>query len=122
MLTRSRFEDRYIINVSAMEGVFHYPDKTPRHPHTNMAKAALNMMTRTSAQDYARSGIYMCSVDTGWITDENPHPKKSRLAEDGFLTPLDEVDGAARPAHFPNANTASRLRTSSGSPPGSNTT
>jgi hypothetical protein len=26
--------------------------KTVNHPHTNMAKAALNMMTRTSAQDY----------------------------------------------------------------------
>ena len=43
--------DKFIVNVSAMEGKF-YRYKTPNHPHTNMAKAALNMMTRTSASDY----------------------------------------------------------------------
>lgn len=37
------------------------------HPHTNAAKAALNMMTRTSAQDYVDSMIFMTAVDTGWI-------------------------------------------------------
>ena len=36
--------DTFIVNVSAMEGKF-YRNKTPNHPHTNMAKAALNMMT-----------------------------------------------------------------------------
>lgn len=96
-MLRSPFSRRFIINVSAMEGQFARESKTPFHPHTNMAKAALNMLTRTSAQDYARGSIYMNSVDTGWITDENPHPKRERLREDnGFYTPLDAIDGAAR--------------------------
>lgn len=89
--------DRYIINVSAMEGKF-YRYKTPNHPHTNMAKAALNMMTRTSAEDLAKkSRIFMNSVDTGWINDENPLEKASKTAKNNnFQTPIDEVDAAAR--------------------------
>src|SRR6202008_299322 len=63
---------KHIVNVSAVEGQFYRRFKTTRHPHTNMAKAALNMMTRTSATDYFNDGIHMNSVDTGWITDENP--------------------------------------------------
>jgi NAD(P)-dependent dehydrogenase (short-subunit alcohol dehydrogenase family) len=87
----------YIVNVSAMEGVFSRRYKGPGHPHTNMAKAALNMLTRTSAQEmFETDGILMTSVDTGWITDERPHPTKVRLAEEGFHAPLDLVDGAAR--------------------------
>ncbi|WP_263172501.1 SDR family NAD(P)-dependent oxidoreductase [Streptomyces sp. SCSIO ZS0520] len=87
----------YIVNVSAMEGVFARGYKGPGHPHTNMAKAALNMLTRTSAQEmYERDRILMTAVDTGWITDERPHPDKMRLAEAGFHAPLDLVDGAAR--------------------------
>jgi NAD(P)-dependent dehydrogenase (short-subunit alcohol dehydrogenase family) len=86
----------YIVNVSAMEGVFGRGYKGPGHPHTNMAKAALNMLTRTSATELAEHGILMTSVDTGWITDERPHPTKVRLAEEGFHAPLDLVDGAAR--------------------------
>ncbi len=87
----------YIVNVSAMEGQFSRGYKGPGHPHTNMAKAALNMMTRTSAQEMLSSdGILMTSVDTGWITDERPNPMRMRLAEDGFHAPLDLVDGAAR--------------------------
>jgi NAD(P)-dependent dehydrogenase (short-subunit alcohol dehydrogenase family) len=96
LFARSGFADRYIVNVSAMEGVFAYGNKQPRHPHTNMAKAALNMFTRTSAEDYARDGIYMNSVDTGWITQENPWPRKQRAEAEGFCPPLDVVDGAAR--------------------------
>eukprot|EP01050_Picozoa_sp_SAG11_P005140 SAG11_NODE_350_length_10389_cov_6.616618_5_plen_150_part_00 len=88
-------DPRFVVNVSAMEGKF-YRTKTASHPHTNMAKAALNMLTRTSAADYQASGIYMNSVDTGWINDENPLQKASRLAAEGFQTPLDEVDAAAR--------------------------
>ncbi|KEG14091.1 oxidoreductase-like protein [Trypanosoma grayi] len=88
-------EGRFIINVSAMEGQF-YRFKQVTHPHTNMAKAALNMMTRTSGEDYAQEGIYMNSVDTGWITDESPKAKKERRAEQSLLCPLDEVDAAAR--------------------------
>ncbi|WP_382306938.1 SDR family NAD(P)-dependent oxidoreductase [Herbiconiux sp. UC225_62] len=87
----------YVVNVSAMEGVFGRGYKGPGHPHTNMAKAALNMLTRTSAREMFESdNILMTSVDTGWITDERPHPTKVRLAEEGFHAPLDLVDGAAR--------------------------
>lgn len=87
----------YIVNVSAMEGVFGRGYKGPGHPHTNMAKAAVNMLTRTSSREmFDTDGILMTSVDTGWITDERPHPTKVRLAEEGFHAPLDLVDGAAR--------------------------
>ncbi|QIK63311.1 SDR family NAD(P)-dependent oxidoreductase [Leucobacter viscericola] len=87
----------YIVNVSAMEGQFGRRYKGPGHPHTNMAKAALNMLTRTSAQEmFETDGILMTAVDTGWITDERPHFTKVRLAEEGFHAPLDLVDGAAR--------------------------
>ncbi|MFE0425670.1 SDR family NAD(P)-dependent oxidoreductase [Streptomyces sp. NPDC058953] len=87
----------YVVNVSAMEGVFSRGYKGAGHPHTNMAKAALNMLTRTSAEEMFRSdGILMTAVDTGWITDERPHPDKMRLADEGFHAPLDLVDGAAR--------------------------
>jgi NAD(P)-dependent dehydrogenase (short-subunit alcohol dehydrogenase family) len=87
----------YVVNVSAMEGVFSRRYKGPGHPHTNMAKAALNMLTRTSAGEmFATDSILMTSVDTGWITDERPLPTKIRLAEEGFHAPLDLIDGAAR--------------------------
>lgn len=97
LFERSPYPDRYIVNVSAMEGKF-YRYKQPTHPHTNMAKAALNMMTRTCAEDLATvSGIYMNSVDTGWINDENPLPTAQRIASShGFQTPIDEVDAASR--------------------------
>jgi NAD(P)-dependent dehydrogenase (short-subunit alcohol dehydrogenase family) len=87
---------RYIVNVSAMEGVFGRGYKGPGHPHTNMAKAALNMLTRTSGAELFTDGILMSAVDTGWITDERPHYTKVRLADEGFHAPLDLVDGAAR--------------------------
>ena len=95
-MTASSFPRRYVVNVSAMEGVFSRGYKGAGHPHTNMAKAALNMLTRTSAADMFADGILMTSVDTGWITDERPHPTKMRLHEEGFHAPLDLVDGAAR--------------------------
>jgi NAD(P)-dependent dehydrogenase (short-subunit alcohol dehydrogenase family) len=87
---------KYVVNVSAMEGVFSRGYKGPGHPHTNMAKAALNMLTRTSAVELLTDGILMTAVDTGWITDERPHYTKARLADEGFHAPLDLVDGAAR--------------------------
>ncbi|MGM7648580.1 SDR family NAD(P)-dependent oxidoreductase [Nocardia sp. JW2] len=88
---------KYVVNVSAMEGQFSRGYKGPGHPHTNMAKAALNMLTRTSALEMFESdSILMTAVDTGWITDERPHYTKVRLAEEGFHAPLDLVDGAAR--------------------------
>lgn len=82
------------------EGKF-YRHKTPNHPHTNMAKAALNMMTRTSAAELAeRHRVYMTAVDTGWINDENPRDRAARTAEvHHFQTPIDEVDAAARVLH-----------------------
>ncbi len=87
----------YVVNVSAMEGQFSRRYKGPGHPHTNMAKAALNMLTRTSAGEMLTTdGILMTAVDTGWITDERPHYTKVRLAQEGFKAPLDLVDGAAR--------------------------
>ncbi|GIE86897.1 SDR family oxidoreductase [Actinoplanes regularis] len=95
-MAKSPFPRRYIVNVSAMEGIFRRGYKGAGHPHTNMAKAALNMLTRTSAEDMFSDGILMTSVDTGWITDERPHPTKMRLHEEGFHAPLDLVDGAAR--------------------------
>nr|WP_062331384.1 SDR family oxidoreductase [Herbidospora sakaeratensis] len=93
LLEASPHPDRYVVQVSAMEGSFSRANKTVRHPHTNMAKAALNMLTRTAAPDYAASGIHMNSVDTGWCTDERPHPER---AASRFRPPLDVIDGAAR--------------------------
>lgn len=88
---------KHIINVSAMEGKFHRWHKEDRHPHTNMAKAALNMMTLTSSSDFAKYGIYMNAVDTGWVTDEDPAIlAKRKEDEHDFQPPLDIVDGAAR--------------------------
>ena len=89
--------DKHIVNVSAVEGQFYRRFKTTRHPHTNMAKAALNMMTRTSATDYQQDGIHMNSVDTGWVSDEDPvHVAERKAVEHRFRPPLDIVDGAAR--------------------------
>lgn len=96
-LAASRHRRKYVVNVSAMEGQFSRRYKGAGHPHTNMAKAALNMLTRTSAEDMLeQDGILMTAVDTGWITDERPHPTKARLHDEGFHAPLDLVDGAAR--------------------------
>jgi NAD(P)-dependent dehydrogenase (short-subunit alcohol dehydrogenase family) len=97
LMTRTPERDKHIVNVSAMEGQFYRRFKTTRHPHTNMAKAALNMMTRTSAADYVTAGIHMNAVDTGWVTDEDPVELAARkTAEHRFHPPLDIIDGAAR--------------------------
>jgi NAD(P)-dependent dehydrogenase (short-subunit alcohol dehydrogenase family) len=97
LMTRTPERDKHVVNVSAMEGQFYRKFKTTRHPHTNMAKAALNMMTRTSSADYHADGIHMNSVDTGWVTDEDPVEIAARKeAEQRFSPPLDTVDGAAR--------------------------
>ena len=97
LMLRTPGRDKHIVNVSAVEGQFYRRFKTTRHPHTNMAKAALNMMTRTSAADYEKDGIHMNSVDTGWVTDEDPVEIAARkTAEHRFHPPLDIVDGAAR--------------------------
>jgi NAD(P)-dependent dehydrogenase (short-subunit alcohol dehydrogenase family) len=96
LLLRTPGRHKHIVNVSAMEGQFYRTTKTDKHPHTNMAKAALNMMTRTSAPDLVRDGIHMNAVDTGWVTDEDPAVHAARKAELGFSPPLDIIDGAAR--------------------------
>jgi len=97
LMLRTPGRAKHIVNVSAVEGQFYRRFKTTRHPHTNMAKAALNMMTRTSAADYVTAGIHMNSVDTGWVTDEDPVEIAARkTAEHRFHPPLDIVDGAAR--------------------------
>jgi NAD(P)-dependent dehydrogenase (short-subunit alcohol dehydrogenase family) len=97
LMLRTPERDKHIVNVSAVEGQFYRKWKTTRHPHTNMAKAALNMMTRTSATDYQQDGIHMNSVDTGWVTDEDPVTIAARkTVEQRFHPPLDIVDGAAR--------------------------
>jgi NAD(P)-dependent dehydrogenase (short-subunit alcohol dehydrogenase family) len=97
LMLRTPERDKHIVNVSAVEGQFYRNFKTTKHPHTNMAKAALNMMTRTSAADYHGDGIHMNAVDTGWVTDEDPIEIAARKAiEERFHPPLDIVDGAAR--------------------------
>ena len=97
LMLRTPERDKHIVNVSAVEGQFYRKFKTTRHPHTNMAKAALNMMTRTAAADYHADGIHMNAVDTGWVTDEDPaHIAERKVVEHRFHPPLDIVDGAAR--------------------------
>ncbi|HWZ88900.1 MAG TPA: SDR family oxidoreductase, partial [Polyangiaceae bacterium] len=97
LMMRVPSRDKHIVNVSAMEGQFSRYTKTDKHPHTNMAKAALNMLTFTSAPDYAEHGIFMNAVDTGWVTDEDPVVHAERKQRDSdFQPPLDIVDGAAR--------------------------
>jgi NAD(P)-dependent dehydrogenase (short-subunit alcohol dehydrogenase family) len=97
LMLKTPERDKHIVNVSAVEGQFYRNFKTTRHPHTNMAKAALNMMTRTAATDYQTDGIHMNSVDTGWVTDEDPHEIAQRKTRDHrFHPPLDIVDGGAR--------------------------
>jgi NAD(P)-dependent dehydrogenase (short-subunit alcohol dehydrogenase family) len=96
LLQQSAHPQRFIVNVSAMEGHFGTGHKTGLHPHTNMAKAAMNMITRTCAERFADLGIFMNSVDTGWVTNEYPLPKVEKMQGEGFEPPLDEIDGAAR--------------------------
>jgi len=97
LMLRTPERDKHVVNVSAVEGQFYRKFKTTRHPHTNMAKAALNMMTRTSAADYHNDGIHMNAVDTGWVTDEDPAALAARkVIEERFHPPLDIIDGAAR--------------------------
>jgi NAD(P)-dependent dehydrogenase (short-subunit alcohol dehydrogenase family) len=97
LMRRERSDQKHIVNVSAMEGKFYRFKKEDRHPHTNMAKAALNMLTHTSAGELVKDGIFMNAVDTGWVTDEDPLVlAKSKEDIHDFQPPLDIVDGAAR--------------------------
>ncbi|TBR17055.1 SDR family oxidoreductase [bacterium] len=97
LMKRDNTGQKHIVNVSAMEGKFLRYKKDGRHPHTNMAKAALNMLTHSSAEDLSKYGIFMNAVDTGWVTDEDPAVlAKLKQEQHDFQPPLDIVDGAAR--------------------------
>ena len=89
LMERGKGEYSWIVNVTSMEGVFNWSHKPTRHPHTNMAKAALNMMTRTCGSYYMKSNIVMVCVDTGWNNPQQPNSYD-------FETPVDCADGAAR--------------------------
>ncbi len=99
LMLASPYPYRFIINVTSSEGQFSYRGKTKYHPHTNMTKASLNMMTRTSAQDYESDNILMNSVDVGWVSTGNPEKKRKRMEDNGFVPPLDSVDSASRILH-----------------------
>ena len=104
LMEKSPFPDKYIVNVTAAEGIFNHYKRTT-HVHTNMAKAALNMFTRTCGKYLKNIGIYMTCVDTGWVSymdemnklvDEN---EKENFGNEFTNVPLDELDGAMRVLH-----------------------
>lgn len=96
LLKKSSFKERFIINVTSSEGQFSYTNKTIFHPHTNMTKAALNMLTRTSAKEFVDDNIYMNSVDVGWISTGAKENLRKEQFNNGYIPPLDSVDGASR--------------------------
>ncbi|KAL4498493.1 hypothetical protein ABPG72_019611 [Tetrahymena utriculariae] len=89
-------EFKFIVNVSSVEGQFHMRNKPVFHPHNNMSKASLNMLTRTAGPQYSQEyNIFMTCVDTGWVS--NDMIPKSFLFDNVYkTTPLDELDGALR--------------------------
>ena len=104
LMMQSPFPDKYIVNVTSVEGIFnHY--KRSSHVHTNMAKAALNMFTRTCGSYLKDIGIYMTCVDTGWVSPMNEmnglldKDKKNSYENEFMNVPLDELDGAMRVLH-----------------------
>ena len=104
LMMQSPFPDKYIVNVTSVEGIFNH-FKRSSHVHTNMAKAALNMFTRTCGSYLKDMGIYMTCVDTGWISPMNEmnsllDKNKKKSYENEFVNvPLDELDGAMRVLH-----------------------
>ncbi|PIF44351.1 NAD(P)-dependent dehydrogenase (short-subunit alcohol dehydrogenase family) [Chryseobacterium sp. 52] len=99
LMKNSAFQEKFIINVTSSEGIFSYDNKTVFHPHTNMTKAALNMMTLTSAKEFEKDQIYMSAVDVGWISTGAKESLRKKQFEQGYIPPLDSVDGAARILH-----------------------
>ena len=104
LMMQSPYPDKYIVNVTSVEGIFnHY--KRSSHVHTNMAKAALNMFTRTCGSYLKDIGIYMTCVDTGWVSPMNEmnslldKDKKNSYENEFINVPLDELDGAMRVLH-----------------------
>ena len=104
LMITSPFEDRYIVNVTAVEGIFNHFKKST-HVHTNMAKASLNMLTRTCGKYFEKDKIYMTCVDTGWVSSMGEVNKmidndtKEKAENEMELVPLDELDGAMRVLH-----------------------
>jgi len=99
LMKNSLFKEKFIVNVTSSEGIFSYENKTVFHPHTNMTKAALNMMTLTSAKEFEKDQIYMSAVDVGWISTGAKESLRKKQFEQGYIPPLDSVDGAARILH-----------------------
>lgn len=95
LLKKSPHQQRFVINVSAAEGRF-TQFKMGTHPHTNMAKAAMNMMTRTIADDYAKDRIYVNSIDPGWVSDQIPRTSHESRQLASQLLPIDMEDASAR--------------------------
>ena len=104
LMMQSPFPDKYIVNVTSVEGIFNH-FKRSSHVHTNMAKAALNMFTRTCGSYLKDIGIYMTCVDTGWVSPMNEmnslldKDKKNSYENEFVNVPLDELDGAMRVLH-----------------------
>ncbi|MFK7060618.1 SDR family oxidoreductase [Flavobacterium oreochromis] len=96
LFLNSEFTERFIVNVTSSEGMFSYTNKTECHPHTNMTKAALNMMTLTSGKDFVNDNIFMTSVDVGWISTGANEALREKQFKAGYIPPLDSVDGASR--------------------------
>lgn len=99
LMKASAYPEKFIINVTSSEGMFAYENKSIFHPHTNMTKAALNMLTRTSAAGFTKEGIYMSAVDVGWVSTGAIESLRSRQFEQDYIPPLDSVDAAARIMH-----------------------
>ncbi|KAH0787655.1 putative oxidoreductase [Histomonas meleagridis] len=85
----------YFITVHAREGNFSI-SKNDKHIHTNMAKAALHMLTRClpEAKLMTDNGIPFSihGCDPGWISVDEYYEKNRPW----IVPPIDEVDGAAR--------------------------
>ena len=99
LMKKSNFKYKFIINVTSSEGQFSYDNKTIFHPHTNMTKAALNMLTRTSAKEYENYNILMSAVDVGWVSTGAKEILRKKQFDEGYIPPLDSVDGASRIMH-----------------------
>jgi NAD(P)-dependent dehydrogenase (short-subunit alcohol dehydrogenase family) len=96
LMSRVADVDRWVVQVSSPEGLFARDYRSGLHAHTNMAKASLNMFVRTASERWARERLWMCAVDTGWVSNQNPLPIAERMDALGFAPPLDETDAAAR--------------------------
>lgn len=95
LMQKSPHKRQFVVNVSAAEGRF-AQYKNGFHPHTNMAKAALNMLTRSIADHYAQDSIYVTSVDPGWVSDQVPRTNDASRDVGNDHLPIDMVDAAAR--------------------------